>query len=467
MQYLESIGCKCIPVESLTGYPSVFGGRVKTLHPKIFGGILFRRDYEEDAREAHSMDIKGIDLVITDLYPFEDALASGAGEADLIEKIDIGGISLIRAAAKNFKDVLVIPSRDHYGKLSVILDNGGVSSVDDRRILAGEAFQRSASYDACISRYFCPDTTGELMGNYPGKPVPLRYGENPHQKGMFYGDPLDEFEILGGRELSYNNLVDIESAMNLLSEFEQRGFVIIKHTNACGAALGDTALDAWQKALSVNPLSAFGGILATNGGIDMDVAEELNRIFFEVLIAPSFEKSALEMLKAKKNRIILRSKKVEVPGVQFRSLLNGILWQESDRKTESQTDLKYVTELKPDAALIRDLLFANCLVKHLKSNAIVLVKDGQMMGCGNGQTSRVHALKQAISGAEEFGHKTEGAVMASDAFFPFSDCVEIAAGAGIKAIIQPGGSIRDQEYVDACNRLGLAMVFTGIRHFKH
>lgn len=466
--FIRGLGLPAEKVEDLTGYPSIFGGRVKTLHPKVFGGILHRRALSGDLAEAEKYAIPAIDLVMVDLYPFEETVASGAGEDDIIEKIDIGGISLIRAAAKNFQDVLIVPSVRQYARLQQLLDErNGSTELADRRAFAAEAFAVSSHYDTAIFTYFnqqekLPHFRCSMEGG-----LSLRYGENPHQKGTFFGDLQAMFEQLHGKELSYNNLVDIEAGLRLIDDLNGTTCAILKHTNACGAAVRNTLCEAWTAALAGDPVSAFGGVIAVNREIDVATAEEMDKIFFEVVIAPGYDKQALDILKHKKNRVILLRKAGALPSFQIKTLLNGIIGQDADLKNEKATDLKQVTEKAPDAAQIEDLLFASLLAKHTKSNTIVLAKGKQLIGSGIGQTSRVDAMKQAIIKAGEFGFDTRGAVMASDAFFPFADCVEIAHEAGITAVIQPGGSIRDQESIDSCNRNGLAMVTTGIRHFKH
>lgn len=468
-QFIESLGYAVTPVEQLTGYPSIFGGRVKTLHPAIFGGILNRRDHENDQREAAEHGISSIDLVIVDLYPFEETVAAGASEEEVIEKIDIGGISLIRAAAKNHRDVLVISSRTQYAHLLEILEQTSCApTAEHRRQFAALAFDITSHYDTAIFNWFNRNGQVSSFKKSVQGGRTLRYGENPHQWGKFYG-PLDDlFEQLHGKELSYNNLVDIDAACGLLQEFDgDTAFVIIKHTNACGVATGSTVRKAYQKALQADPVSAFGGILATNKPVDTEAAEELNKLFFEILIAPAFSDEALKMLTTKKNRILLVQKKKLHNNVQFRSLLNGVLEQQADNKTETEADLKVVTRRQPTREEVRAMLFAMRIAKHSKSNTIVLAVEGQMLASGVGQTSRIDALKQAIEKAKAFGFSLEGAVMASDAFFPFSDSVEIAHKAGITAVIQPGGSVRDQDSIDFCDAHNMAMVFTGYRHFRH
>jgi len=465
--FVRSLGAEAITVESLTGYPSIFGGRVKTLHPKVFGGILFRRDDVSDLEASKAYDIPAIDLVIVDLYPFEATVASGAPEEEVIEKIDIGGISLIRAAAKNFADVIIVPSAAQYDDLILLLDEKeGHSDLEDRKRFAAAAFEVSSHYDSAICSYFDPDGLTAFKKSLR-HPHPLRYGENPHQAGVFYGDLEGVFEKLHGKELSYNNLLDLEAGLGLIREFDEPTFAILKHNNACGCASRPMLTDAWRAALAGDPLSAYGGVLVTNQAIDEDTAKEIDKLFFEIILAADFKKNALEILQSKKNRIILRQRSVVFPGKQFRSLLNGVIEQDKDLKTETSTDLKVVTLTSPTEKETTDLLFANKLVKHTRSNAIVLAKNKQLIASGVGQTSRVDALKQAIAKAGEFGFDLKGAVMASDAFFPFSDSVEIAHKAGVTAVIQPGGSIRDTDTIEYCNQHKIAMVFTGTRHFKH
>lgn len=466
--FIESLGFSCKAVEDLTGYPSILGGRVKTLHPKVFGGILSRRGLEEDKQQLEKYEIPEIDLVIVDLYPFEDTVASGAGEADIIEKIDIGGISLIRAGAKNYKDVAIVASKEQYQPLLDMLDKHGAStSLEERRWLAKEAFAVSSYYDTCIFNYFDGDENSAFRSAFNHQKT-LRYGENPHQKGYFYGDLDAMFDQVHGKEISYNNLQDINAAIDLIDEFDGTTFAVLKHNNACGLATRDTALEAWIDALAGDPVSAFGGVLVTNAVIDKAAAEEITKIFFEVIIAPDYDVDALQILSQKKNRIILiRKDNVKQSNMQFRSLLNGVLVQDIDVDIEAASDLKTVTTKEPTESEIKDMLFANKIVKNSKSNSIVLAKGGQLLGSGVGQTSRVDALKQAIEKAKSFGFDLHGAVMASDAYFPFPDSVEIADKEGITAVIQPGGSIRDQLSFDYCNEHGVAMVITGVRHFKH
>lgn len=466
--FIESLGYSCDAVEDLTGYPSILGGRVKTLHPKVFGGILNRRDNEGDREQIAKYEIPEIDLVVVDLYPFEETVASGASEADIIEKIDIGGISLIRAAAKNYNDVVIVASKHQYAPLCRILAENGdaVTSLADRRFFAKEAFGVSSLYDSAIFNYFDKDDASAFRAAVDGVSH-LRYGENPHQKGKFFGRFDDMFEKLHGKEISYNNLLDIDAAVNLISDFTEPTFAILKHNNACGIASRPSVLEAWKDALAGDPVSAFGGVLITNGEVDAATAEEMHKIFFEVCIAPSYTDDALKILEQKKNRIILVLKKIDLPKEQYRSVLNGVLRQDKDTYVESVSDLKQVTEKAVSPEQVEDLLFANKVVKHSKSNSIVLAKNKQLLASGVGQTSRVDALRQAIEKAHSFDFDLKGSVMASDAFFPFADCVEIAHKAGVTAIIQPGGSIRDNDSVDYCNKNGLAMVMTGVRHFKH
>lgn len=465
--FIESLGIPCDAVEDLTGYPSILGGRVKTLHPKVFGGILTRRDNEKDNEQITEYKIPEIDLVIVDLYPFEDTVASGAEEQAIIEKIDIGGISLIRAAAKNFNDVVIVASKGQYKPLLQLLDEqGAITSLQDRKWFAKEAFMVSSGYDSAIFNYF-DGGEGSAFRCAVNDAKHLRYGENPHQKGLFYGNFEEMFEQLQGKEISYNNLLDIDAAVTLISEFDELTFAILKHNNACGIASRATVLQAWKDALAGDPVSAFGGILITNTLINKEVAEEINKIFFEVIIAPDYDTDALEVLMQKKNRIILIRKESKTSGMQFRSLLNGVLVQDKDLSIQTAADLEPLTDKQPSASEVDDLLFANKLVKNSKSNAITLVKNKQLCASGIGQTSRVDSLRQAIEKAASFGFDLKGAVMASDAFFPFPDCVEIADQAGITAVVQPGGSINDKLSVAYCNEHGVAMVKTGVRHFKH
>jgi phosphoribosylaminoimidazolecarboxamide formyltransferase / IMP cyclohydrolase len=467
-KFVEDLGVPVTSVESLTSYPSIFGGRVKTLHPKVFGGILYRRDNQEDITQSSQYEIPSIDLVIVDLYPFEETVSKGASEEDIIEKIDIGGISLIRAAAKNFQDVLIVSSREQYPTLlSLLEEKKGMTSLSDRRKFAAKAFEITSHYDTAIFNYFNQEENEQVFKQSIRTNQTLRYGENPHQKGVFYGNLAEMFEQLNGKELSYNNLVDIDAAVSLIAEFDETAFAILKHTNACGMATGMTPKEAYLKALEADPISAFGGVIVTNKNVDLACAEELNKLFFEVLIAPSFSADALALLKSKKNRILLLQKPVKLADKQFKTLLNGVIEQDKDLAMETETDLKTVTKRTPTPTEVKSLIFANKLVKHTKSNTIILAADGQLFASGVGQTSRVDALKQAIEKAKSFGFDLSKAVMASDAFFPFPDCVEIADKEGIKAVIQPGGSIKDTDSIAYCDAHNLAMVFTGIRHFKH
>lgn len=467
-QFIESLGYPCEAVEDLTTYPSILGGRVKTLHPKVFGGILGRRDIEQDKEQMQKYDIPEIDLVIVDLYPFEDTVKSGASEAEIIEKIDIGGISLIRAAAKNWKDVAIVASKNQYQPfMDMLMEHGAATTSEERRWLAREAFGVSSAYDTAIWSYFDGESVSAFRQAENKRKV-LRYGENPHQKGYFFGDLDALFDQIHGKEISYNNLQDIAAAIELIDEFgDETTFAILKHNNACGLATRPTVLEAWRDALAGDPVSAFGGVLVTNQVIDRAAAEEIGKIFFEVIIAPDYDVDALEILGQKKNRIILVRKPLEMPKMQFRSTLNGVLVQDRDLRIETVADLTLATVKEPTEQEVEDMLFANKIVKQSKSNAIVLAKGAQLLASGVGQTSRVDALKQAIEKARNFGFDLQGAVMASDAFFPFADCVQIAHEAGITAVIQPGGSIRDQESIDYCNEHGVAMEITGIRHFKH
>lgn len=468
LSFIEKLNIPVTAVDSVTSYPEIFGGRVKTLHPAIFGGILNRRDNATDQKEKTQHNIPDIDLVIVDLYPFEETVAAKASEEDTIEKIDIGGISLIRAAAKNFNDVVIISSRNDYGVLLNLLEaKKGQTDLADRKHFAAKAFATSSHYDSAIFNYFNHSENIAQFKQSIQKGQALRYGENPHQKGVFYGDLEAMFTKLSGKELSYNNLLDVDAAVNLMADFTEPTFAILKHNNACGVASRSTIHQAYVDALAGDPVSAFGGILIANRTIDLATATEINKLFCEVVIAPGYNEDALALLKTKVNRIILIQNKVALGNTSFRTLLNGVIEQDKDLKTETETDLKVVTNTSPSAAEIKDLLFANKLVKHTKSNTIVFVKNGQLLASGTGQTSRVDALKQAIVKANSFGFDLNGAVMASDAFFPFPDCVEIAHKAGITAVIQPGGSIKDKESIDYCNANGMSMVLTGVRHFKH
>ncbi|MDF1575993.1 MAG: bifunctional phosphoribosylaminoimidazolecarboxamide formyltransferase/IMP cyclohydrolase [Bacteroidales bacterium] len=466
-KFIAGFGIPVIKVEELTSYPSILGGRVKTLHPNVFGGILARRNLESDLKQLEEYQIPEIDLVIVDLYPFEDTLRSGAPEPEIIEKIDIGGISLIRAAAKNYQDVMVVASREEYEPLYTLLEaEQGITSLEDRKAFASQAFHVSSHYDSEIFKFFDGGEMRALKISEPSSRK-LRYGENPHQKGLFFGDLDKMFEQLHGKEISYNNLLDIDAAVGLIGEFDQCSFAIMKHNNACGLASRDKLVDAWTEALAGDPVSAFGGVLITNREIDLETAEEMNKIFFEVSIAPSYKPEALKVLQQKKNRIILIQKSSKTADVTLRTVLNGVLVQDRDLSTEQEIQMKQVTKTAASLEQLADLIFANKIVKHTKSNAIVLVRNQQLLASGVGQTSRVDALKQSIEKARHFKFDLEGAVMASDAFFPFADSVEIADAAGVKAVVQPGGSVRDQDSIDYCDAHGMAMVFTGSRHFKH
>lgn len=465
--FIESLNIPCQSVESLTTYPSILGGRVKTLHPKVFGGILCRRDNNQDIEQIEEYEIPEIDLVIVDLYPFEETAASSTEEQAIIEKIDIGGISLIRAAAKNFKDVVIVASQAQYNPLFELLENNGATTtMEDRKWFAKEAFSVSSNYDSAIFNWFDGEEGSAFRFSENNAKI-LRYGENPHQKGFFYGNFDDIFEQLQGREISYNNLLDIDAAVTLISEFEDVTFAILKHNNACGLASRPVLLDAWNDALAGDPVSAFGGVLITNAVLDKATAEEINKLFFEVIIAPDYDVDALEIITQKKNRIILIQKQADIDKKQFRSLLNGVLVQDKDNSIQVEADLRTVTKKSPETSQIEDLLFANKMVKNTKSNAIILAKGKQLFASGVGQTSRVDALRQAIEKAKSFGFDLNGAVMASDAFFPFPDCVEIAGNVGVNAVIQPGGSMRDDLTIEYCDEHNISMVVTGIRHFKH
>ena len=468
-KFIHDLGIEPVAVESLTGYPSILGGRVKTLHPKVFGGILSRRDMYSDGEQLKEYDIPEIDLVIVDLYPFEQTVASNAPEQDIIEKIDIGGISLIRAAAKNYKDVIIVPAVNHYAEFLELYRAGeGCTTLEQRHRFAAYAFNVSSHYDTAIFNYFNHSEDIAAFKQSVQNAVPLRYGENPHQKGYYYGDLEACFTKLNGKEISYNNLGDIDAACSLIDDFSDTAFAILKHNNACGMATADTLLDAWKLALAGDPVSAFGGVIVTNRTITKEVAEEMHKIFFEVCIAPDYDADALEVLKGKKNRIILKRNAFKMHQQMFRSVLDGVLVQDRDTVVPTAADMTESvtsTPVTPDVAA--DLAFATILVKHTKSNAIVLAKNHQLYASGTGQTSRVDALKQAIAKARSFGFDLNGAVMASDAFFPFPDCVEIAHEAGITAVAHPGGSIHDQDSIDYCEKNKMAMVITGKRHFKH
>lgn len=466
-KFITEKGFEATKVETLTDYPPILGGRVKTLHPKIFGGILARRNNEEDKISLEQFQIPEIDLVIVDLYPFEETLRKTENEDEIIEKIDIGGVALIRAAAKNFKDVLVVSSANQYEDFLQLMDQKkGFSDSEDRRFFAAKAFNLSSNYDSAIFNWMSEGKITSFNKSI-SKAQSLRYGENPHQKGVFFGDLNLIFEQLHGKQLSYNNIQDLDAGIHLIKEFQEPTFAILKHNNACGLASRNNLLEAWKDALAGDPVSAFGGVLITNGKIEKTAAEEINKLFFEIILAIDYSPEALEILQLKKNRIILKSKEIEPSTEQFRTALNGVLWQDSDNVTETAKQLQPKTNLIPDIEQTEDLLFANKIVKHTKSNAIVLAKNKQLVGIGTGQTSRIDALNQAIAKAKAFNLPLEGGVMASDAFFPFADSVEMAAKAGIKAVIQPGGSIRDKDSIAYCNENNIAMVFTGIRHFKH
>lgn len=466
--FIKNLGLPATPIEALTHTPEMLHGRVKTLHPTIFGGILAQREDPSDRGELEKYGIQQIDLVIVDLYPFEETLQSGASEEEIIEKIDIGGVSLIRAAAKNFHDVLVVASRRYYPRLESLLEAGnGVTTLVERQRFARAAFGVTSAYDTAIFSYFDEDNLSSLR-IATDSPKVLRYGENPHQKGVYYGDLERYFDILQGKELSYNNLQDIDAAVRLMNDFQELPtFAVLKHTNPCGLASRKTIVEAYQAAYEADPESIFGGILIANRSIDKATAEAIGSLFFEILIAPDFDTESLPLLSKKTKRILLLQKDSPHSRYQVRSALGGYLLQEEDSSTESETDCQVVTLKKPTENEFRDCLFAQKVVKHCKSNAIVIVKDQQVLASGIGQTSRISALKQAIDKASRFGFALEGAVMASDAFFPFPDCVETAHEAGITALIEPGGSLRDQQSIDTANNLGVAMLFSGVRHFKH
>jgi len=467
-KFIKELGVSAIPVEDLTSYPSILGGRVKTLHPKVFGGILSRRENENDILQLAQYEIPEIDIVIVDLYPFEKTVSSGASQEDIIEKIDIGGISLIRAAAKNFKDVICVSSLNQYDEfLEVLSSANGETTLEQRKNFAAKTFAVSSNYDSAIFNYL---NEGELAFRQSFDKVSvLRYGENPHQKGYFFGNLDQLFDILHGKELSYNNLLDVDAAINLMNEFknDKPTFAILKHNNACGVSQRDTLKQAYVDALAADPTSAFGGVLISNKVIDVETAKEIHQLFCEVVIAPGYDKEALEILKGKKNRIILVQKDIELPVTQYRTALNGVLFQDKNNKTDTLDVVEFVTLEKPTNKELEDLLFASKICKHTKSNTIVFAKNKQLFASGTGQTSRVDALEQAIAKANHFNFDLKGAVMASDAFFPFPDCVEIANKAGINAVIQPGGSIKDQLSIDYCNEHKISMIFTGTRHFKH
>ena len=466
--FIKNLGIPVVPVEDVTSYPSILGGRVKTLHPKVFGGILNRQDHEGDIQQMEEFNIPQIDLVIVDLYPFEKTVASGASEADIIEKIDIGGISLIRAAAKNFKDTVIVASMNEYSLfLNMITKQNGGTTLEDRKLLATKAFHVSSHYDGAIFNYFNTDDTYYKESIENGQV--LRYGENPHQKGFFFGDFDAMFKKLHGKELSYNNLLDVDAAVNLINEFktDRPTFAILKHNNACGLASRDSISEAYNAALACDPTSAFGGVLIANKTIDVATATEINKLFCEVVIAPSYDDAALAILQEKKNRIILIQNEAALPQRQVRTCLNGVLIQDRNNITDNKADLKTVTLTSPTEQEIEDLIFASKICKNTKSNTIVFAKNGTLISSGTGQTSRVDALQQAVEKAKHFGFDLTGASMASDAFFPFPDCVALAKEAGITAVIQPGGSIKDELSINYCNENNLAMVFTGTRHFKH
>ena len=467
--FIENLGYQVRSVEDLTSYPSILGGRVKTLHPKIFGGILARRDVNEDIAQLETYEIPEVDLVVVDLYPFEETLRGTDDESAIIEKIDIGGIALIRATAKNFKDTVILSHRNQYATFIEMMSvQVCATTLEQRKTLAAEAFQVSSHYDSAIYNYFVQDEeeAKALKVSY-GEGTTLRYGENPHQQGKFFGDLSEVFDQVNGKSISYNNLVDIDAAMHLIKEFEETTFVVIKHTNACGVASRSSVLQAWKDALAGDPVSAFGGVLITNANIDLACAEEINKLFFEVLIAPSFDEDALALLSSKKNRILLIQKMKTFSDHQYKTILNGVIYQDMDNKTESESDLKLVTTRKASTGELKDLVFASKIAKHLKSNTIVLAKNQQLLSMGCGQTSRVDALQQAIVKASHFNFDLKGSVMASDAFFPFPDCVEIADKAGVTCVVQPGGSIRDKDSIAYCENNNMSMVLTGTRHFKH
>lgn len=466
--FIKNLGIEVVPVEDLTSYPSILGGRVKTLHPKVFGGILTRRDNERDKEQITEFDIPEIDIVIVDLYPFEKTVLSDASEQEIIEKIDIGGISLIRAAAKNFNDVICVSSMDQYDEfLNIISKNNGTTTIVQRKSFAAKSFGISSHYDSAIFNYLNTDET--VFRQSFDKSATLRYGENPHQKGFFFGDIEALFDKLHGKELSYNNLLDVDAAVNLMKEFkaDTPTFAILKHNNACGLAQRETLHQAYVDALAGDSTSAFGGVLISNKAIDLNTANEIHKLFCEVVIAPGYDTDALAILKGKKNRIILIQKEIELPKTQFRTALNGVLFQDIDNVTDALSDLETVTNTSPTTQELDDLIFASKICKHTKSNTIVFAKNKQLFASGTGQTSRVDALNHAVEKATHFGFDLSGAVMASDAFFPFPDCVEIADKAGITSVIQPGGSIKDKLSIDYCNENGMSMVMTGTRHFKH
>ena len=465
-KFIEDKGISVKKVEDLTSYPSILSGRVKTLHPKVFGGILARREEENDQLQLAEYDIPEFDLVIVDLYPFEKTIVSTTDEQEIIEKIDIGGISLIRAAAKNYKDVIIISEMSQYDNLLEILEQGKSTTLEQRKKFAATAFNISSHYDTAIFKYFSNDGKDVFKQSIRTKKA-LRYGENPHQEGIFFGKIDDLFEQKNGKELSYNNLLDVDAAVNLIGEFSECTFAVLKHNNACGIATREKLIDAWKDALAADSVSAFGGVLITNREVDVETANEISKLFFEVIIAPAYNKDAMQILCQKKNRIVLVQKEIALPNIQFRTALNGVLYQEKDLKSDNKSEMETVTNVAPTNEQISDLEFASKVCKHTKSNTIVFAKNKQLLASGLGQTSRVDALKQAVEKAKNFGFDLNGAVMASDAFFPFPDCVELANNAGIKAVIQPGGSIKDQLSIDYCNANNMSMVMTGTRHFKH
>ena len=465
-KFIEDKGISVKKVEDLTSYPSILSGRVKTLHPKVFGGILARREEENDQLQLAEYDIPEFDLVIVDLYPFEKTIVSTTDEQEIIEKIDIGGISLIRAAAKNYKDVIIISEMSQYDNLLEILEQGKSTTLEQRKKFAATAFNISSHYDTAIFKYFSNDGKDVFKQSIRTKKA-LRYGENPHQEGIFFGKIDDLFEQKNGKELSYNNLLDVDAAVNLIGEFSECTFAVLKHNNACGIATREKLIDTWKDALAADSVSAFGGVLITNREVDVETANEISKLFFEVIIAPAYNKDAMQILCQKKNRIVLVQKEIALPNIQFRTALNGVLYQEKDLKSDNKSEMETVTNVAPTNEQISDLEFASKVCKHTKSNTIVFAKNKQLLASGLGQTSRVDALKQAVEKAKNFGFDLNGAVMASDAFFPFPDCVELANNAGIKAVIQPGGSIKDQLSIDYCNANNMSMVMTGTRHFKH
>ena len=471
-KYIKKLGFSVMPVESLTEFPSILGGRVKTLHPKVFGGILNRRDSSNDLKEVKKFNIPNIDMVVVDLYPFEETILNKKStDQDIIEKIDIGGVSLIRAAAKNFKDVFIVPSENLFDEaIKVLKSKNGKTNLETRKLFAKKSFELCAHYDSIIYNWFNNADSNLENGlnlNFANSHT-LRYGENPHQKGKYYGDLNSVFTQIHGKTISYNNLLDIDAAIKLISDFKHNTFCILKHNNPCGVSSKSKIIECWEKAFAGDPISAFGGVLITNNEVDLQTAEKINKLFFEIIIAPKYNSQALNLLKQRKNRIVLKLKENGlISDVIYKSVLNGIVAQEQDVLVDSEEILEKITKLKPSKKQLEDLLFASIICKHTKSNAIVLVKEKQLIGIGCGQTSRVDALKQAIVKAESFRFDLKGAVMASDAFFPFPDCIQIASKKGIKAVIQPGGSINDNLSIDTCNKNKIAMVFTKVRHFKH